>query len=277
MRFFWLLTLTIGSFAFGQTTPDEDWNRYPTTPPGPAPWSVPVAPPVSPPPLAMPPPGPIAIPTVSPPVPRRLLEPNTVSMYGANTLGRWKRSESISLGFPLIAVRFSLGLADRVDVGAAFETVYTLLNEIRGTVRVRLTDGTRGNWMVAFAFEGGGALYRTRASREVRGSRWITGRRNFNFVPGLVVSREASSLRSTRFFCSLRYMLALDTEPFVRDPLEGVPPPFRIGHNGMFTVGAEAPIDEATSFLLSAGLEFHGDPRDAPVMPTISLGMVFGL
>ncbi len=273
MRVIWLLSVTVGSFAFGQTTPDEDWNRYPTPAPRQSPWSTQIDPPLP----AMPPPGPIAIPTVSPPVPRRLLEPNTVSMYGANTLGRWKRSESISLGFPLITARFSLGLGDRIDVGAAFETVYTLLNEIRGTVRVRLSDGTRGNWVVAFAFEGGGAFFRTRASREVRGTRWITGRRNFNFLPGLIVSREASSLRSTRFFTSLRYMLTLDTEPFVRDPLEGVPPPFRIGHNGMFTIGAEAPIDESTSFLLSAGLEFHGDARDAPVMPTLSLGMVFGL
>jgi hypothetical protein len=210
------------------------------------------------------------------PTPRRLLEPNTISMSGASSLGRFRFGVSGSIGFPFVSVRALFGLLDRFDLGLGFDSVYTLLNELRGVARVRLTRGERGAWQAAVVFEGGGAFYTERASREVRGPRWLTGRRNFNFAPGMVFSIESRATRSTRGFVDLRYMLALDTEPFAKDPLEGVPPNFRFTHNLLVKAGAELPLSESTAFFFTLGFDVHAEPRDSRIMPTLGLGLVFG-
>ena len=62
-------------------------------------------------------------------------------------------------------------------------------------------------------------------------TRWLTGRRNINVIPSLVVSYQGDKPRAARLFFDLRYLLALDTEPYATDPLTGVPPAVVPGHN----------------------------------------------
>ncbi len=276
------LLVLFAQVALAQSAPDEDWNRFSPNeqPPAsaqqprtPSPWEP--SPQPTAPQFVRPPP--LIVDDAYRPTPKRLLEPNNVSLSAANSLGQWRRAFGAVFGFPLFGVRASLGVLERLDLGIQFDSVYTQLNELRGTVRFRLTDGTRGAWQAAVVFDGGGAFFRDRAAREIRGPRWLTGRRNFNFVPGMVFSYEARATRSTRFFIDLRYMLTLDTEPFSRDPLEGVPPALRVGHNALVKAGAEAPLSETTALSFSLGLEFHGDSRDSAVMPSILVGLVFSL
>jgi hypothetical protein len=274
-----LLLSLFSSVAFAQAQPDEEWQSLPNAPalsPPPAPLTPPPAP-VSPtlPPLSQPP-GPSAV-TSMPDVRQRLRpreEPNSVSMFGAPALGQWKRGQAFVLGFPFFQIRASIGLLDNLDLGVGYDSFYLLMNEVRLLVKYGFGKGNGVTF--ALAFEGGGALFNQRASRETRSTRWISGRRNFNFAPGAVLSYQAASLRAARLFVDLRYMLTVDTEPFATTPLEGVPASFILGHNVLTKVGAELPLSDRTSFLFSLGLDIHLRPDDSPVMPSVSVGLVTG-
>jgi hypothetical protein len=116
------------------------------------------------------------------------------------------------------------------------------------------------------------------AAMEARGgARWLTGRRDVNLSPALVVSRQGTHPRAVRPFLELRYLLAIDTEPFATTPLAGVPPRLIIGHNGSVRGGAELPLSATTSFLVEVGLEFHGRRDDAVAMPSLAVGLVTSL
>lgn len=264
-------------------SPDEDWQPLPNAPAVPAPS------PPSPPPPPLPTPGPLVPPGAmvtqprpSPPPPvqdvRQRLgareQPNTVSMFGAPALGQWKRGQAFVLGFPLFQLRASIGLLENLDVGVGYDSFYLLMNEVRLLVKYGFGKGPGVS--VALSFEGGGAFFSQRAAREQRSSRWITGRRNFNLAPGVVVSYQAASLRAARLFIDLRYMLAVDTEPFAEVPLQGVPATLTLGHNMLTKVGAELPLSERTAFLFSLGLDVHLRPNDSPVMPTVAVGLITG-
>ncbi|MBE2251586.1 MAG: hypothetical protein IAE78_18735, partial [Myxococcus sp.] len=202
-------------------------------------------------------------------------EPNSVSMFGAPALGQWKRGQAFVLGFPFFQLRASIGLLDNLDVGVGLDSFYLLMNEVRLLVKYGFGKGTGVTFAVSF--EGGAAFFNQRASKETRGTRWISGRRNFNFAPGAILSYQAASLRAARLFVDLRYMLTVDTEPFASTPLQGVPASYLLGHNVLTRVGAELPLSERTSFLFSLGLDVHLRPDDSPVMPTVSVGLVTGL
>jgi hypothetical protein len=148
------------------------------------------------------------------------------------------------------------------------------MNEVRLLAKYGFGKGPGFN--VALAFEGGVAFFNARASKEVRGTRWISGRRNFNFAPGVVLSYQGPQLRAARLFVDVRYMLTIDTEPFATTPLQGVPSSFLLGHNVLTKVGAELPLSERTSFLFSLGLDLHLRADDSPVMPTVAVGLVTG-
>src|SRR5262245_38437926 len=98
--------------AAAQEDPEQEWNSLPgdaaPPPPAPPPLSVPPGPLPSSEPLWEP--GPTArasIPTVR--SPRPVLEPNTISMFGARSLGVLQRGQMLFLGFPLIGIRLALG------------------------------------------------------------------------------------------------------------------------------------------------------------------------
>lgn len=276
-----LLISLLSSVAFAQAQPEDEWQSLPN-----APALSPPPPPLTPPPIAPTPIAPTPPPT-SPPSPRiptplpdvriRLRpreEPNSVSMFGAPALGQWKRGQAFVLGFPFFQIRASIGLLDNLDVGVGYDSFYLLMNEVRLLVKYGFGKGNGVTF--ALAFEGGGAFFNQRASKETRSTRWISGRRNFNFVPGAILSYQAASLRAARLFVDVRYMLTVDTEPFATTPLQGVPASFIIGHNVLTKVGAELPLSERTSFLFSLGLDVHLRPDDSPVMPSVSVGLVTG-
>lgn len=272
-----LLGVSLGGQGLAQEAPDAEWGTFPgqQTPP----------PPPSPPPA----PEPVRVPLpvegasrghpVGPPEaqgrPRPPEAPNQVSMLGAPMLGQWKRGQVFLLGFPLLQLRASIGLAEVLDVGLGFDSFYGTMNEPLLAVKV---GGLRaGGWTFAASLEAGWAFFTTRASREVRGPRWITGQRNGNLSPAVLISFQGEHPRATRLFIELRYTLTFDTEPFSSTPLSGVPPPFLLGHNAGLRVGAELPLSARTSFVFLLGLMVHTRPDDSPVMPSAAVGVVTGL
>lgn len=283
-RFFILGVALLAGAALGQS-PDEDWGTFPGGPPPapePAPWPVPAPPP---PPRERPAPAPVPVaPPATAPVPppstfaqpqRPPEEPNTVSMMGAPSLGPWGRGQLFLLGFPLLSIRASFGLASWFDLGVGFDTFYGTMNEPRLTMRFGFFQND--SWSMAVTLEGGYAWFTQPASRENRGARWITGRRNVNLSPAFVASYRAGSRRAARLFFEARYLMAFDTEPVAQDPLGGVPPDVVIGHNGGLRGGAELPLSTKTSFVFQLGLDFHGRPEDSVAMPVCSVGLVTGI
>lgn len=257
----------LGGAALAQATPvpDEEWGGFPADPNE-----------------KPPPPPPAPDPRLPPPPPRPGVglmrapdEPNTVSVFGAPTLGQWKRGQAIFLGFPLLGVKLAIGLLDRLDFFIGFESFYGVMNEFSGGFKVGLYKGS--NWSIAASVEGMLALFGQRASKEVRGPRWITAHRNYGASPGVLVSYQGDSPRAARLFVDARYLLTFDTEPFAKDPLNGVPPNLVLGHNVLVHFGAEMPLSARTSFVFMLGLDIHGRSDDAIVMPVASLGLVTGL
>jgi hypothetical protein len=266
-----LALLMVPSVALAQGQPEAEWGTFP--PDGSKP-TAPTEP--SPPPVVTPAPVSATPPIITSPVVVRRARapelPNVISMAGAPTLGHLTRGESISLGFPLISLRFAIGLGDRFDLGAGFDSYYVVMNEPMLTARLGIVRGE--SWSFSAVLDAGYSFFTVRANREAKGARWLTGRRNINVSPGVVVSYQGSHPRSARLFFELRYLLALDTEPFSSDPLGGVPPSIVPGHNGSLRGGAELPLSSKTSFLFMLGLGVHGRQDDSPVMPEVSVGLV---
>lgn len=260
--------------------PEDEWGGFqPSAPPvqpgPPLPPPLPLAEPhspvfVPPPPSAPLRPRPAVVARVRP-----VEERNQVSMLGAPSLGAGKRGQLVVLGFPLLGIRALFGVTDRLDLGVGFDTYYFMMNEPRLAMRLGLAKND--SWALSATLEGGYAFFTQRASRESRGSRWLTGRRNINLSPALVGSYQGSAARAARVFFELRYTLALDTEPYATDPLVGVPPAVVPGHNVCLKGGAELPLSSKTAFVFSFGFDVHSRPEDAVVMPVASLGLVTSL
>ncbi len=279
MRVMMIAVVLFGALAHAQGQPESEWSSMPLdggVAPGPAP--LPSLPPPPPPQLAprqVTPPPLTTQPTYTSPLVTRRYHPeppNPVSVFGAPTLGQWNRGEAVSIGFPLISLRFLLGLTDRFDLGVGFDSYYGLMNEPLLLARVALVKGT--SWSFSAVADAGYAWFVVSAPRENKGARWLTGRRNIDFSPGLVLSYQDVRPRSARLFFEARYLLALDTEPFTTDPLSGVPPPVVPGSNVLVRGGAEVPLSAKTSFVFSLGLTFHGRSNDAVAMPEASVGLV---
>ena len=274
-RFALIAGLCCSVLALAQTNPDDEWGNFPADPNAPRPQPPPPLNTLpSPPPPGTPPPrydNPRGIPGVAK-VPD---EPNNVSVYGAPTLGQWKRGQTIFLGFPLLGLKLGIGLLDRLDFSAGFESFYGVMNEFSTQFKFQIFRGN--NWSMAASMEGMLALFTQRASKEVRGPRWITGHRNYGLSPGVIFSYQGDSPRAARLFLELRYLLTFDTEPFAKDPLNGVPPGLVLGHNVIVHFGAEMPLSARTSFVFLLGIDIHGRGDDAAVMPVASLGLVTGI
>ncbi len=196
-------------------------------------------------------------------------------MFGGPTLGQWKRGQAIFLGFPLLGLKLAIGLHDRLDFFIGFESFYFVMNEFHAGFKVGILR--KAKWSMAASIDGTFALFAQRARNEIRGPRWITGHRNWGLSPGLIVSYQGDSPRAARLFLEARYLLAFDTDPFAKVPLNGVPSGLVLGHNAQLRLGAEMPLSARTSFVFLLGLDIHGRPDDAIVMPVASLGLVTGI
>lgn len=270
----WVLLSFVAGAAFAQA-PEDEWTPYAPVPQQ-APEPAPVVPP--------PPPAQFALPDFnrpSQPVTARaevvnrvqpVVERNDITGFGANALGHGRRMQSVTLGFPLIDVKALFGIGNRVDLGIGYDTYYFLMHQPKAVLRVNFIDtGT-----VAFGaqFEGGYAFFLQRAPMEIRGSRYLSGRRNVNLQPSLNLSIQGKLPRSPRIFFNLHYLLTLDFEGYATGPLSGLPPPVIVGHNAGVMGGAELPLSRYTSFMFALGLDVHGRDVDARVMPMVALGLV---
>lgn len=277
-----LMSVVLALPVAAQTNPDEEWNTLPPEK-GQQPPPAPPPPPSSGEAVAPAPPRPPLTPeaprsgatnmrTAAGVSTRPVLEPNTISMFGGRSLGTLTRGEMFYLGFPLIGIRLAMGIAERVDIGIGFDSFYGMMNQPLLTFRANFFRGA--NWAMAVAIEGGPAFFTQKASQDLRGPRWLTGRRNGTVTPGLIFSYQGDHPRAARLFMALGYMLAFDTEPFQKDPLGGVPSAVQIGHNGQLRAGAEMPLSAKTSFVFLLGLDVHGRQEDSIVMPVCSVGLV---
>ena len=81
----------------------------------------------------------------------------------------------------------------------------------------------------------------------------------------------------TRVFFDVRYQGAIDTEPFQRDPLGGVPPTAMLGNNALFRVGVELPLSPRSSVVFGLNLDAHFRTEDSVMMPGLQVGIVTAL
>ena len=201
--------------------------------------------------------------------------PNEVSLFGGPALGQGRAAAAASVGFPYLGARLAVGALSWLDLGLQVESVYGSLTDVRATARAQLLNG--GGWALGVVADGGPAFFVQPAQVERRGLRWLTGRRNWNTAPGLVVSFQGQNPRASRLFLDARVSFAFDTEPFQRDPLGGVPAAVQVSWNVPVRMGAEIPFSRWTSILFSFGFDAHTRPDDSTLMPTLTLGLVTSL
>jgi hypothetical protein len=176
------------------------------------------------------------------------------------------------LGFPLASARVSLGVLPRMDVGVGVDSLYGIMNEVRGYLRFGLVEGEEAH--LSLSVEGGHAFFLNSPSQEQFGARYFTGRRNWNVAPGLVGSLPLGV--RTRGFLDVRYLLAFDTQPFQRTPLGGRPEGVQMSGNFLFRAGLEVPFSERTSYVVMVGANIQGREEDAAFMPAVGVGVVTG-
>ncbi|MGV3620060.1 MAG: hypothetical protein ACO1OB_04545 [Archangium sp.] len=257
-------------------SPDEEWTA---PPPVAQPQAVPAPEPL--PPAPVPVAQPMPMPAPMGPRPEVLArvrpkqERNERSVWGATPLGHGNRGQSVMMGFPLLDVRALFGLGDRVDLGLGFDSYFFMMNQPKGIVRVNLVRTE--TLALSAQLEGGYAFFVQRATLESRGARWLTGRRNVNINPSLVLSLQGPAPRAPRIYFAAHYLMTLDFEGYASSPLGGIPPAIIVGHNGGIRGGAELPLSSRTSFLFMFGLDIHGRDVDSVVMPTGGLGVVTSL
>jgi hypothetical protein len=243
--------------------PDESWQDYP----GP---EAPAPPPEAPPPPL--PPRTTSRRSTQVEAQAEPPKPNRVSLFGGQVLEPGKLGASLILGFPLASARVSMGVLPRLELGVGVDSLYGIMNEVRGYGRYELIQGETGH--LAFSVEGGRAFFLAAPSQEEFGARYFTGRRNWNIAPGLTGSLLLGV--RTRGFLDLRYMLAFDTQPFQRDPLGGKPDGVQISGNFLFRAGLEVPFSERTSYVVMVGANIQGREEDAAFMPAVGIGVVTG-
>ncbi len=268
------LGVLLSGAAFAQA-PEEEWAPPPVSSQPSLPTVAPEPEPVVQPEPAWAPQAPLqARPEVLARV-RPAQQRNEVSTFGATPLGSGNRGQSVLLGFPLVDVRALFGVGERVDLGIGFDTYFFMMNQPKAVVRVNFVRTPAVS--LGAQLEGGYAFFTQRATLESRGSRWLSGRRNVNINPSLVLSIQGPSPRAPRVFFSAHYLLTLDFEGYASSPLGGLPPAVIVGHNGGVMGGAELPLSSRTAFVFRFGLDVHGRDVDSIVMPTGGVGLVTSL
>jgi hypothetical protein len=249
----------------GNPPPDESWLDYPgpeAEPPPPEAWP--------PPPPPVPSRGSARAELVAPAEPPK---PARVSLHGAKVLQPGEVATGVMLGFPLASARVSVGVLPGLDVGLGVDSLYGIMNEVRGLARFGLVEGEAGH--LALAVDGGYAFFLNSPSKEEFGARYFTGRRNWNVMPGLIGSIKVG--QASRGFLDARYHLAFDTQPFQRTPLGGAPQGVQVSSNFLFRAGLEVPFSERTSYVVMLGGSVHGRAEDASFMPVVGVGVVAAL
>jgi hypothetical protein len=262
-----LLALLLGPPALAQATepavPEESWNAFPGK-------------------EAPPPPedakpdfmsGKPLLPRPSKP-PKPPLPPNRVSLFSARLLPPGEKALAASVGFPFFGAKAYYGVLPWLDVGLGVDSYYVQLTGVHAHARAALAQGE--HWALSAAFEGGYTFFLHPAVEDFQGARFVTGRRNWNLLPGLVASYQGRSPQAMRLFLDVRYHLAIDTEPLMHTPLGGVSGT-QVAGNVPVRLGFEVPFSEHKSYVIMVGGDFHGRPEDSGFMPFVSGGLIFSL
>lgn len=198
---------------------------------------------------------------------------NRTSIRAPVTLPLHRVGADLTVGYPLVSLRVGYGFLPSLDAGIGFDTLYGLLNEPRAWGRWMVAGGPTGA-SLALTAEAGAAFFSKDRALDFQGARFLTGRRNFNLVPGVRLGFAGESTRATRIYVSEEMLLALDTQTISTEPLGGLPPPVELVTSFLTRVGAEFPITSSTSFTLNLGFDIHNSPEDATFVPVASIGMV---
>lgn len=261
-----LLAFGLGLPSFAQASgpaPEDSWNAFPGKEAPPPPDYEPpnfMAP-------RPPPPKPAKPPKPPPP-------PNRVSLHSARILPPGQKALGLSLGFPLLGARAHLGLLPWLDVGLGVDSYYVMMTGVHAHARAALVQGR--NWALSATFEGGYDFFLSSPIEEVNGARYLTGRRNWNLLPGFIASYQGDSPQAMRLFLDVRYHVAIDTEPVMLTPLGGVSGT-QVSGNVPVRLGFEVPFSERTSYVIMVGGDFHGRPEDSAFMPSVGVGLVMAL
>lgn len=199
---------------------------------------------------------------------------NDVSLSGGRALKPSDWAIGGYAGFPTFGAQVRRGIFDGFDLGLGFESFYGMMNEGQLNARYQLTSG---DTELAVTLLGSYAQFVLKPQNDPVGARWITGHRNWNVAPGLSLSHRASNPHMPRLFLSAQAWIAIDTQPYQRNPLGGVPQGAVPGWNVPVRMGGELPISSASSFVVTLGFDIHGRPGDAVFMPVLTVGAVVGL
>ncbi len=264
-----LFALALGLPAFARAAepapaasgaPEESWNPFPgqEAPPPPADAA----------PAFMFPKPRVPKPPKPPP------PPNRVSLFSARLMEPGKRALGLSLGFPFLGAKVYQGVRPWLDVGVGVDSLYVMMTSVHAHARASLVKGE--HWALSAALEGGYTFFLDSSLEEFHGPRYLTGRRNWNVMPGFIASYQGGSPQAMRFFLDVRFHLAIDTEPLMRTPLGGVAGT-QVSGNVPLRLGFEVPFSERTSYVIMVGGDFHGRSEDSDFMPSVGIGLVTSL
>jgi hypothetical protein len=183
------------------------------------------------------------------------------STQGGAPLGPGRFGVSAMIGFPMIEVRAGVGLGERFDVSLAYDSYYFMSHELGLVARLALFEVS--GFRMLLSASGSGAFFVEPRAIENRGARWISGRRNFNASPGVIISYQGEHERAARLSLEARYLLAISTEPG-----EAL-----LGHNFAARGVAELGLSQRVAFIVALGVTVHLRPEDSVVMPTASVGL----
>lgn len=271
------LVLCVAAGVRAQENPDDAWELPPLQ--APPSQAKPAAPEFAPPPMVDADAARGAPPVARPRPPVRVeaavLPRNSVGLGGATPLGAGTFGALMVAGFPFITARVMVGATDWLDVGLGLDSMWGIFNEPLLAVRAALVR-SQGFWL-GVNLEGGPGWFLTPAKQEVRGPRFLTGRRNGNLGAGLAFTFQGEKYNAVRFTTEVRYLLGFDTEPFSDTPLGGVPSGFALVHSASLKLTGEVPLSSVTAVVIQLGLDAHFGGRDSPLLPSLMGGLTVRL
>lgn len=193
-----------------------------------------------------------------------------VSVFDAQGLGDHRLGFAFGFGFPYVQALAAFSALDALDAQLTVDTVYGAATQLGLGAKLRLVQSDTTAF--ALRLRGEAAWFRTPASSEDHGVRYVTGLRNYALEPELIFSTRRMS---GALWVDLGVQVTFDLEPQTTGPLSGDPGDFRGGANAHLEVGGEL----ASSALLHAygvlGVQAHFNPGDFPLIPYLTVGFSF--
>jgi hypothetical protein len=204
------------------------------------------------------------------PAVKRQTEQEPFALLDADTVGDHRLAFGFGAGFPYVQAMAAYNVLDGLDADLNVDSLYGVATQVSLGPKLRMVRGDG----VAFALEVQGQYcwFRTPASQESQGARYITGLRNLGLQPQALLSYKA---RYGSLFATAFYQGTFDLEPVSQGPLTGNPGSWSYGSNLGFHLGGELAPGGLIHAYGIVGLDFHLRSGDFPVLPVIELGFSF--